>query len=204
MKGSLYSLVFAALLGAVCAGLLTAARELTAARREANAQAERIRHILDALGVEHEADARPGQLVRIFEKDVRTVKRGGLEFYEYVGNDGAVRAVAILFGGRGLWGPIKGVLALEPDRRTVRRITIYEQEETPGLGGEIATRGFTKQFDGQKIASPTGEPGLAVQAITGATMTSQRVKDMLNQVARQVLEAEAGRGNVERGMRNAE
>jgi Na+-transporting NADH:ubiquinone oxidoreductase subunit C len=200
MKGSLYSLVFAALLGAVCAGLLTAARELTAARREANAQAERIRHILNALGVEHEADARPEQLVRIFEKDVRTEKRGGLEFYEYVGNDGAVRAVATLFGGRGLWGPIKGILALEPDRRTVRRITIYEQEETPGLGGEIATRGFTKQFDGQRIVSPpqdaaqAGEPGLQVQAITGASMTSRRVKDMLNQVARQIVESEAANG----------
>jgi len=194
MKGSLYSLVFAALLGAVCAGLLTAARELTAARREANAQAERIRHVLDALGVEHEADAEPEQLVRIFEKNVRTEKRGSLEFYEYVGSDGAVRAVATLFGGRGLWGPIKGILALEPDRRTVRRIAFYEQEETPGLGGEIATRGFTQQFDGRNIVSPTGEPGLAVQAISGATMTSQRVKDMLNQVARQIMASEAANG----------
>ena len=194
MKGSLYSLLFAALLGAVCAGLLTAARELMAARREANARAERIRHILDALGVEHEADAEPEQLVRIFEKDVRTEKRGSLEFYEYVGSDGAVRAVATLFAGKGLWGPIKGILALEPDRRTVRRITIYEQEETPGLGGEIATRGFTQQFDGRNIVSPTGEPGLAVQAISGATMTSQRVKDMLNQVARQIMASEAANG----------
>jgi Na+-transporting NADH:ubiquinone oxidoreductase subunit C len=191
MKGSLYSLLFAALLGAVCAGLLTAARELTAARREANAQAERIRHILDALGVEHEADARPEEVVRRFEQSVRTETRGDVTFYEYVGDDGAVRSVAVLFAGRGLWGPIKGILALEPDRRTVRRITFYEQEETPGLGGEIATRGFTKQFDGRKIVSPAGEPGLAVQAITGATMTSQRVKDMLNQVARQVVGPEA-------------
>jgi len=194
MKRSLYSLLFAALLGVVCAGLLTAARELTAAQRAANARAERIRHILNALGVEHEADARPEQLVRIFEKDVRTVKRGKVEFHEYVGSDGAVRAVAILFGGRGLWGPIKGILALEPDRQTVRRITFYEQEETPGLGGEIATRGFTKQFDGQRIVSPAGEVGLQVQVITGATMTSQRVKDMLNQVARQIVEAEAANG----------
>jgi Na+-transporting NADH:ubiquinone oxidoreductase subunit C len=194
MKGSLYSLLFAALLGAVCAGLLTAARELTAAQRAANAQAERIRHVLDALGVAYEAEGGPKQLVQVFEKNVRTVKRGGLEFYEYVGSDGAVRAAAVLFAGKGLWGPIKGILALEPDRRTVRRITIYEQEETPGLGGEIATRGFTKQFDGQRIVSPAGEAGLAVQAITGATMTSQRVKDMLNQVARQIVESEAANG----------
>ena len=194
MKGSLYSLVFAALLGAVCAGLLTAARELTAERREANARAERIRHVLDALGVAYETDAGPKQLVQVFEKNVRTETRGNLEFHEYVGSDGTVQAVAVLFAGRGLWGPIKGILALEPDRRTVRRITFYEQEETPGLGGEIATRGFTQQFDGRKIVSAAGEPGLAVQAITGATMTSQRVKEMLNQVARQVVESEAANG----------
>jgi len=194
MKRSLYSLLFAALLGAVCAGLLTAARELTAARRDANAQAERIRHVLDALGVEYETDAGPKQLIQAFEKNVRTVKRDNVEFHEYVGSDGTVRAAAVLFGGKGLWGPIKGVLALEPDRRTVRRITFYQQEETPGLGGEIATRGFTQQFDGKKIVSPAGEPGLEFKPISGATMTSQRVKDMLNRVARQILESEAANG----------
>jgi len=197
MKGSLYSLIFAALLGAVCAGLLTAARELTAARREANAQAERIRHVLNALGVAYDAEGGPEQLVQAYEKNVRTVERKNVVFHEYVGSDGAVRAAAVLFEGKGLWGPIKGILALEPDRRTVRRITFYKQEETPGLGGEIATRGFTKQFDGQRIvsspqdAAQAGEAGLQVQAITGATMTSQRVKEMLNQVARQVVESEA-------------
>lgn len=194
MKRSLYSLLFAALLGAVCAGLLTAARELTAARREANAQAERIRHILDALGVAYEAEGGPKQLIQAYEKNVRTVKRDNVEFHEYVGSDGTVRAAAVLFAGKGLWGPIKGVLALEPDRRTVRRITFYEQKETPGLGGEIGTRGFTKQFDGQNIVSPAGEPGLQVHGIVNATMTSERVREMLNQVARRILESEAANG----------
>ena len=194
MKGSLYSLLFAALLGAVCAGLLTAARELTAARREANAQAERIRHILDALGVAYDAEGGAEQLVQAYEKNVRAVERKGTKFHEYVGSDGAVRTAAVLFDGKGLWGPIRGILALEPDRRTVRRITFYQQEETPGLGGEIATRSFTQQFDGQNIVSPTGEAGLEVQAIAGATMTSQRVQEMLNRVARQILESEAANG----------
>ena len=195
MKRSLYSLLFAAVLGAVCAGLLTAARDLTAGRREANARAERLRHILDALGLEYEADAGPEALVRRFEQDVRTETRGSLEFYEYVGDDGAVRSVAVLFAGQGLWGPIKGILALEPDRRTVRRITFYEQEETPGLGGEIATRSFTQQFDGRRIVSAAGGPGLEVHAITGATMTSRRVKEMLNRVAKAIVESEAERGH---------
>jgi len=194
MKGSLFSLVFAVLLGTACAGLLTAARELTAARREANDRAERIRHILDALTVAYDADAGPKQLVQAYEKNVRTVKRDNVEFHEYVGSDGTVQAAAVLFAGKGLWGPIRGVLALEPDRRTVRRITFYQQEETPGLGGEIGTRGFTKQFDSQRIVSPAGEPGLQVQAITGATMTSRRVKEMLNEVVRQILESEAANG----------
>jgi Na+-translocating ferredoxin:NAD+ oxidoreductase RnfG subunit len=43
-------------------------------------------------------------------------------------------------------------------------------------------------------AAQAGEAGLAVQAITGATMTSQRVKDMLNQVARQIVASEAANG----------
>ncbi len=195
MRRNLYTVIFAALLGAVCAGLLTAARDLTTRQREANARAERIRHILDALGLEYEADAGPEALVRVFERHVRTETRGGLEFYESVGGDGTVQAVAVLFAGPGLWGPIKGILALEPDRRTVRRITFYEQEETPGLGGEIATRSFTQQFDGQRIVSPAGEPGLEVHAITGATMTSRRVREMLQEVAGRIVESESANGH---------
>jgi len=191
MKRSLYTLLYAALLGLVCAGLLTAARELTAERQKANRQAERVRHILDVLGIERKPRASSEELLAIYEKNVRERRRGDLLLYECADPGGNVQAVAVHFEGPGLWGPIKGFLALEPDMRTVRRVTFYEQEETPGLGGEISTKAFRKRFEKRRIVSPAGEPGIKVDAISGATMTSNRVERMLNRAIRKVLETEA-------------
>ena len=191
MKRSLYTLLYAALLGLVCAGLLTAAKELTAERQEANRQAERVRHILDVLGIERKPRAASEELLAIYEKNVRERRRGDLLLYECAGPGGNVQAVAVHFEGPGLWGPIKGFLALEPDMRTVRRVTFYEQEETPGLGGEISTKAFRERFEKKRIVSPAGEPGIKVDAISGATMTSDRVERMLNRAIRKVVEAEA-------------
>jgi len=200
MKRAIHSLVYAALLGLASAGLLTASRDLTAERREANAAAGFSRHILDALGVPYDPSAPAQDLVALFNRCVTTERRGNVTFYVYrdaapAGQAGAVRATAVPFAGRGLWGPIKGLVALEPDRRTIRRILFYEQEETPGLGGEIATRRFTQQFDGRRIVSAAGEPSIEVHAISGATMTSRRVEAMLNEAARRIVEAD--RSNAE-------
>ena len=99
------------------------------------------------------------------------------------------------FSGPGLWGPIYGVLALEPDLRTIRGIRFFKQEETPGLGGEIGADWFQDQFVGKQIASEadvygfaivkpgTGEGVNVVDGITGATMTSDRVAVMIDSIA---------------------
>ena len=108
-------------------------------------------------------------------------------------NEGEVQAVAFPFAGPGLWGPIKGFLALEADLRIIRSIAFHEQEETPGLGGEIGADWFKRQFEGKSILSSDGVPGIKitrgdgasepneVDGITGATMTCDKVEEMLNQ-----------------------
>jgi Na+-transporting NADH:ubiquinone oxidoreductase subunit C len=100
----------------------------------------------------------------------------------------------------GLWGVIKGVLALQPDLRTIRAISFYQQEETPGLGGEIASDWFRRQFENKQLASADGQAGFRVlkpggragpaevDGISGATMTSQRVELMLDNLARSIAE----------------
>ena len=55
------------------------------------------------------------------------------------------------FEGRGLWGPIKGLVALGPDLKTLESITIIAQEETPGLGGRISETKFLDQFRKKKL-----------------------------------------------------
>ena len=201
MKGSAYTLSYAGLLGATCALLLTAVASVTRPYREANASADRQRNILNVLQVPYPKDLSSEQLVGIFETSVRADTRGDLELYQYTpapGSGGAA-TVAVHFEGPGLWGPIKGFLALDTDMRTIRGITFYEQEETPGLGGDIVTESFRNGFKGKKIVDEAGKPGLIIKgggqknavnevdAISGATLTCDKVEELLNTVIEKIV-----------------
>ena len=208
MKGSLYTLGFAAVLGTVCALLLTAVASFTAPYKFANAGGEQIRNVLAALGVPVEADASPGQILEIFERNVREQSYGEVSGYVYSPPQaaGGVQAIALQFSGAGLWGPIKGFLALEPDMRTIRGITFYQQQETPGLGAQIDSPEFRSRFTGKSITDRAGKAGIIigrlgrtpaqnqVDAITGATMTCKKLEEMLNAVIKKIVKEEGKDG----------
>jgi len=100
--------------------------------------------------------------------------------------------------GKGLWGPVWGNIALKNDFNIVEGVTFGHKAETPGLGAEIDTKDFQKQFIGKKIFNNSGEftsikivkGGIdllpqdlkihGVDAISGGTITSNAVADMLN------------------------
>jgi Na+-transporting NADH:ubiquinone oxidoreductase subunit C len=95
--------------------------------------------------------------------------------------------------GKGLWGPIWGYIALEGDLNTVYGASFGHKGETPGLGAEIETEAFQRQFRGKKIFDETGNfvsvhlvkggaaPGdvHGVDAVSGGTVTSTGVSEML-------------------------
>lgn len=99
--------------------------------------------------------------------------------------------------GRGLWGPVYGNLALEEDFNTVAGSMFGHDKETPGLGAEIENTEFEMQFIGKKIFDVNGNftsikvlKGAAkilspeqlvhgVDAISGGTITSNGVSDMI-------------------------
>ena len=201
MKGSAYILGYAGILGAACALLLTGVASFTAPYRDANADADRKRNILQVLEVPCPEKVSSEELVSIFEKSVHDESSDEMEKYRYVpGQDSEGKeTVAIHVEGPGLWGPIKGFLALDTDMRTIRGITFYEQEETPGLGGEIAADWFLKGFVGKKIVDASGKPGIIiggggetnaineVDTISGATMTCDKVEELLNKVIEKIV-----------------
>ncbi len=200
MKGNFYTLGYAAVMGVVCALLLTAAASFTAPYKAANEKAEEMLNILIALNVPFQEGASSEQLVEIFNANVHEQKNGELVIYIYSPSQaqGKTEAIAARFSGPGLWGPVKGFLALEPDRRTIRGITFYKHEETPGLGGEIAASWFREQFKGKSILGSAGEVGIVigkgnenmpnrVDGITGATMTCDKVQAMLNEVIEKIV-----------------
>ena len=82
--------------------------------------------------------------------------------------------------GNGLWGPIWGYLAIASDGKTVVGATFGHKSETPGLGGEITTEKFQDQFAGKQIMDNGNLIPVEFDAITGATKTSNGVKEMID------------------------
>jgi len=201
LRGNLYTLGYAGVLGSVCALLLTAAASFTGPYRQAKADAEMKRNMLDVLVFRYSPDVSSRQLLEVFAAKVKQEDSGELTLYRYIPPEGSdeVERVAVAFAGAGLWGPIKGFLALGQDMETIKGLTFYEQEETPGLGGEIASTWFREQFKGKKITDEAGNVGIyirggdralavnEVDAITGATMTCDKVESILNEVAEKIM-----------------
>jgi len=100
--------------------------------------------------------------------------------------------------GTGLWGPVWGNIALADDYRTVFGANFDHEGETPGLGAEISTKPFQDQFPGKAIFDedynftsirvvkggagilPPAEQIHGVDAISGGTITSNGVNDMIH------------------------
>jgi len=107
--------------------------------------------------------------------------------------------------GVGLLGPIWGNIALSSDLNTVVGVTFDHKGETPGLGAEIATKAFQDEFINKTIFDqqgkftsimvvkggieklPENERIHGVDAISGGTITSNGVNDMLKDVLESYL-----------------
>lgn len=95
--------------------------------------------------------------------------------------------------GAGLWGPVWGYIALKEDGSTIAGAYFDHESETPGLGGKIKDDpSFRAQFAGKKLdfndditfsivkgGAPADKVN-AIDAITGATMTSKGVDAAVN------------------------
>lgn len=202
MRDRIRVIIFALALGLVTSLVLTGVSSFTAPYREANENADQIRNFFAALNVPVEKTAPPQQLIDTFNQVMEEKELDGLTIYEYRPDPvtGEPAAVAVPIAGSGLWGQVVGVVALEPDLVTIRGLRFYQQEETPGLGGEIGSEWFQEQFEGKKLISSQGEPGITitkpdtasaqneVDGITGATMTSDRVETIIDNLAKQLHE----------------
>ncbi|MHC4247663.1 MAG: FMN-binding protein [Planctomycetota bacterium] len=203
MKSSFYTVAYSIVLGTVCSALLTGVGRFTHPYKEKNERAEEVRNILGVLQVPFDPRAKADELLKVCRERTRKGSHKELRFFASV-EDGKCATAALLFNGQGLWGPVEGFLALDPDLREVRGVTFHKQEETPGLGGEIASEGFRAQFAGKRIEGEDGAPGIRIKkgggavgpsevdGISGATMTCQKVEAMLNAIMARIAEEREG------------
>lgn len=148
------------------------------------------RAVLQALPVDLPARSTPSRIHAIYISNIQEADEYSAGALRYVKADSLI-AYALPLAGPGFWAPIKGMIGIAADRRTVTGIAFYEQNETPGLGGEIMKREFRAQFQGKMIALE-GMPlnilpvtaeldESSVHAITGATQTSNRLGKFMNE-----------------------
>jgi Na+-transporting NADH:ubiquinone oxidoreductase subunit C len=122
----------------------------------------------------------------------------GKTFYEIAVEEGYVLGYCFDITGSGLWGTMRGLLALTPDLQNIINFAIYDQMETPGLGSRVEEDWFKGQFAGKAFGigdtkarfSLVPEEASAgtteIRQITGATITSASVLKMIQTAAEQL------------------
>lgn len=148
--------------------------------------------VLKADGSVAEPGSRGGEEAG-FKLNSADYKKGRLALF-VCAVDGQTKYVVPVYG-MGLWGPIWGYVAIDADKNTVYGAYFNHESETAGLGAEIKdSRAWQEQFRGKKIfaegkddvalsvvkKNDVKNPASECDAITGATLTSVGVSDMLH------------------------
>jgi len=110
----------------------------------------------------------------------------------YVANIEGEKIFVLPMVGKGLWGPIWGNVAVKSDMSSIYGAKFDHKGETPGLGAEINKPFFYEQFKQESISEngaykkikivkdgSGSQPG-RVDGITGGTITSKGVEEMLD------------------------
>lgn len=205
MSDQLKSIGFTALVALVCSLLLTGAATGLKERKMRNVAVDRQKNILMSVGlVDPGGPSIVEQIEQSYRDNIRCyavdgagrivadqVDADALPVCFYV-KDGEPAAYILPVDSRGLWGTIRGYMAIENDGKTVAGFSVYSHNETPGLGGEIEKPWFQQNFVGKRIVDASGElaaVGIAkgkvvdaiaedrqanyVDGISGATLTGK-------------------------------
>lgn len=98
---------------------------------------------------------------------------------------------AVVHQGNGFQGSIKIIFGIDKDLSKVTSLEVLEQVETPGLGSLITEKYYKGQFQNLSVVPPVKlikgkekSSNNEVQAITGATISSRAVVNIVNDAMR--------------------
>ena len=185
MKERIFMIVFVIILGGFLTLALVAVDSYTAPIIKKNRELTIKKTVLDALQIPYT----PETIEEVFSKNVEVRRVDGKTIYITRSGD-----ISFQISGSGLWGPIDAVIALKPDKKTIKALRIIYQEETPGLGSRIAEKSFLDRFVGKTVLPqlkmvPEGKakgPN-EVDAITGATLSSKALEKIINDNMKEYL-----------------
>lgn len=92
------------------------------------------------------------------EQDIANIKRKPKYAKVYLVKEGGqLKSIILPVSGYGLWSTMYGFIALESDAQTVVGLNLYDQAETPGLGGEVVNPVWKALWKGKKVYNFTGK-----------------------------------------------
>jgi len=118
--------------------------------------------------------------------------------YKGLDKQGNLVGYAVAGKGKGFQGEIKLMVGVDKELQELTGLEVLESSETPGLGAMIAEKSFKSQFSGLKliqgvkigyVKNKKPEKETDIQAITGATISSKAVVDMVNDLVEKLREA---------------
>ena len=184
-----YIITYSAILVVIVAFLLAFVYQALKPMQDANVALDVKKQILYSLNIRGldgaEAEAKYKEVV------LTEVEKEGLKYYGCKVN-GQTKYVFPLKG-MGLWGGISAFVAVDDDLNTIYGAYFNHESETAGLGAEIKdSQAWQEKFQGKKIFSEDGQiaiavvkkvehPASEVDCVTGATLTSNGVSDMLRE-----------------------
>lgn len=201
----MFPIVFMAVLTAVFTFILSFLNYSTADQIEFNEQTDRRIKILYVFDIDMPSED-PDEIEKIFNEEIEELKEDGKtvmiegnEVYVQKEND-EVTAYAFPVRGAGLWGSILAYVGVTDDYSEIVGLDFISQNETPGLGGRIDELEFKEQFRGIELSGEDSRdyiiynpaPGGNVDAISGATLTSKSVSNILNKDIKEFIKSRGG------------
>ncbi len=197
-NNNVYIIAYSCVMVVIVAFLLAFVSSTLKPRQDVNVALDKKKQILAALNIrdlsDQESEAKYAEVVlkdEAFNLNSADYKAGNYKIYECQVN-GEKKYVVPVYG-MGLWGAIWGYVAVNEDGNTIYGAYFNHDSETAGLGAEIKdSKAWQDKFIGKKIYGADGNPALKVvksselknpenevDGITGATLTSNGVSDML-------------------------
>jgi H+/Na+-translocating ferredoxin:NAD+ oxidoreductase subunit G len=106
---------------------------------------------------------------------------------------------AMIYEGNGFQGNIRVMVGVKADLMSVTAMEVLEQTETPGLGTKILEEPFKGYFNGlsadpqiNMVKGVEASQPNEVQAITGATISSKAIIDIINNGLQQLRKETGG------------
>ena len=189
-----YIIIYSAILVVIVAFLLAFVYQKLKPMQDANVALDQKKQILYSLNIRDldgaEADSTYHKLLTKIDSIGEGKDRKPYIYHFKV--NGQMKYVFPLKG-MGLWAGISGFIALNEDKNTVYGAYFDHESETAGLGAEIKdSQEWQEKFQGKKVFDDKGSIAIGVEkkiedskkayevdAVTGATLTSNGVRDML-------------------------